>query len=186
MSIGKGSYSEVFKVLRKEDQQIYALKKVNIKSLSAKEQQNALNEVRILASISHDNVIAFKEAFIDDAKEFLFLIIEYADGSDLYQRIKDKQKENMYFDEKEIWRVLVHTLRGLQQLHDLGIMHRDIKSANVFMTNQSVAKLGDMNVSKLTDTNGLNYTQTGTPYYASPEVWESAPYDIKSDIWSLG
>jgi len=48
------------------------------------------------------------------------------------------------------------------------------------------AKLGDMNVSKVTAIEGLNYTQTGTPYYASPEVWKDEPYSYKSDIWSLG
>ena len=65
-------------------------------------------------------------------------------------------------------------------------MHRDLKSANVFLNKDGSAKLGDMNVSKLTDMKGLNYTQTGTPYYASPEVWRDQPYSIKSDIWSLG
>ena len=184
--IGKGSYSDVFKVKRKEDGQLYALKKVNIQNLSAKEQQNALNEVRILASIQHENVIAFKEAFIDQKHQFLCLVIEFADGCDLYQKIKEKQKATEYFEEGEIWQTLVHTLRGLKQLHDMKIMHRDLKSANVFLTDKGIAKLGDMNVSKLTDTKGLNYTQTGTPYYASPEVWNDAPYDLKSDIWSLG
>lgn len=65
-------------------------------------------------------------------------------------------------------------------------MHRDIKSANIFMNRDMSCKLGDMNVSKLADQNGLNYTQTGTPYYASPEVWRDEPYDFKSDLWSLG
>ncbi len=60
-----------------------------------------------------------------------------------------------------------------------------IQSANVFLTLDGKAKLGDLNVSKIAK-KGLNYTQTGTPYYASPEVWKDQPYDIKSDIWSLG
>lgn len=55
-------------------------------------------------------------------------------------------------------------------MHELEIMHWDIKSANVFLTKEMCAKLGDMNVSKIAQM-GLNYTQTGTPYYASPEVW---------------
>lgn len=71
-------------------------------------------------------------------------------------------------------------------MHDLNIMHRDLKSANVFLNRDFTVKLGDMNVSKVIGQRGLNYTQTGTPYYASPEVWKDEPYDFKSDIWSLG
>jgi NIMA (never in mitosis gene a)-related kinase len=70
-------------------------------------------------------------------------------------------------------------------LHDVHILHRDLKSANVFLNRDGTAKLGDMNVSKIAK-KGLLYTQTGTPYYASPEVWKDQPYDSKSDIWSLG
>jgi NIMA (never in mitosis gene a)-related kinase len=65
------------------------------------------------------------------------------------------------------------------------IFHRDLKSANVFLCKDGNAKLGDLNVSKVAK-KGLLYTQTGTPYYASPEVWRDQPYDHKSDIWSLG
>lgn len=68
----------------------------------------------------------------------------------------------------------------------MNVMHRDLKSANVFLNMDLTAKLGDMNVSKEANKRGLNYTQTGTPYYASPEVWKDEPYDTKSDIWSLG
>lgn len=82
--------------------------------------------------------------------------------------------------------MLVQIVVGLRALHEINIMHRDIKSANIFMAANNVCKLGDMNVSKLADNKGLNYTQTGTPYYASPEVWRDEPYDFKSDIWSLG
>ena len=65
-------------------------------------------------------------------------------------------------------------------------MHRDLKSANVFLNKDFTVKLGDMNVSKVANAKGLNFTQTGTPYYASPEVWKDEPYDMKSDLWSLG
>ena len=70
-------------------------------------------------------------------------------------------------------------------MHKINVMHRDLKSANIFLYNDMTAKLGDMNVSKVAK-KGLLYTQTGTPYYASPEVWKDRPYDSKSDIWSLG
>jgi len=65
------------------------------------------------------------------------------------------------------------------------ILHRDIKSANVFLAKGYQAKIGDLNVSKL-QKQGLARTQTGTPYYCPPEIWGDKPYDSKCDIWSLG
>ena len=80
--------------------------------------------------------------------------------------------------------------RGLKALHRLRIQHRDMKSANIFLHKDAggiIVKLGDLNVSKVAKgAAGLLYTQTGTPYYASPEVWKDQPYDSKSDVWSLG
>jgi len=62
--------------------------------------------------------------------------------------------------------------QGLQALHDRSILHRDLKSANVFLQDNGVFKLGDLNVSKIAQKDGMLFTQTGTPYYASPEVWK--------------
>jgi NIMA (never in mitosis gene a)-related kinase len=88
-------------------------------------------------------------------------------------------------DENMIWSVLIQMVRALKVLHGMKIFHRDLKCANVFLNKDGNAKLGDLNVSKVAK-KGLLYTQTGTPYYASPEVWKDQPYDSKSDIWSLG
>lgn len=74
---------------------------------------------------------------------------------------------------------------GLKSLHDKKILHRDLKCANVFITADKVYKLGDLNVSKVLKKD-FACTQTGTPYYASPEVWKDQPYGVKSDMWSLG
>lgn len=112
--------------------------------------------------------------------------MEYADGGDLFQRIFESQQSNSFISENEVWKIFIQIVRGLKAMHDLSIMHRDLKSANVFLNKDSTVKLGDMNVSKVANQRGLNYTQTGTPYYASPEVWKDEPYDIKSDVWSLG
>lgn len=89
------------------------------------------------------------------------------------------------FPEDEIWRTFIQIVNGLRALHMRKILHRDIKSANIFVTKDGVVKLGDLNVSKIAK-KGLLYTQTGTPYYASPEIWKDKPYDAKSDMWSLG
>ena len=183
--LGDGAYSVVYKVRRKADGNIYALKKVKLQNLNEKEKENALNEVRILASIKSTFVISYKEAFIEDSDSSLCLVMEYADNGDLYQKIVLFKKNKCLMDEIDIWRIFIQMTKGLKALHDLKILHRDLKSANVFLLSDGTAKLGDLNVSKVAR-RGLGYTQTGTPYYASPEVWKDQPYDNKSDIWSLG
>ena len=182
--LGEGSYSVVFKVRRKADSKVYALKKVKLKKLSEKEKKNALNEVRILASIKSNFVISYKEAFIEEEESSLCIVMEYADKGDLYQKITHFKRMGYYFDEMDIWKVFIQMTKGLKALHDLKILHRDLKSANIFLFNDGSTKIGDLNVSKVAK-KGVGYTQTGTPYYASPEVWRDEPYDSKSDIWSL-
>lgn len=75
-------------------------------------------------------------------------------------------------------------LKGLKFLHQANIIHRDVKSANIFFVN-GIAKLGDLNVSKVMEGNFAT-TQTGTPYYTSPEIWLGKKYTANCDIWSLG
>ena len=111
--------------------------------------------------------------------------MEYMNSGDLYQQIEQHKKKGTYFNEDQIWEIFTQIVHGLRALHHMNIMHRDLKSANVFMSKNGSAKLGDLNVSKVLK-KGLCDTQTGTPYYASPEVWCDQPYDYKSDIWSLG
>jgi len=196
-NLGDGAYSKVYKVKRIADGQMYALKIVALKNLSDKEKDNAINEVRILASIKHPNIIQYKEAFMDKGSESLCIVMELVDMGDLYgQILKNLKRQGSSIPQAEleyeglkedfIWRVFIQVVKGLKSMHDLNIMHRDLKSANVFLNQDDTVKLGDMNVSKVATQEGLNFTQTGTPYYASPEVWKDEPYDIKSDIWSLG
>ena len=183
--IGEGAYSTVYIVRRNEDDQLYALKKVKIQSLSLKEKQNALNEVRILASIKSPFVIGYKESFIDEVDQTLCIVMEYADEGDLFQKITLYKKLHTTFSENDAWKIFIQITKGLYDLHSYNILHRDLKSANVFLFRDGTAKLGDLNVSKIA-ARGLGCTQTGTPYYASPEVWKDNPYNLKSDIWSLG
>lgn len=186
--LGEGAYSAVYKVLRLADREVYALKKVKLPSLSDKEKQNALNEVRLLASIRHENIIGYKEAFFDDKTRCLCIVTECADSGDLFQQITKCQKERSHIPEADVWRYIHGMCHGLKALHDKSILHRDMKCANVFLSSagaDKVAKLGDFNVSKVAK-RGLCMTQTGTPYYASPEVWRDMPYDAKSDMWSFG
>lgn len=83
--------------------------------------------------------------------------------------INMRRKEHNFMPESEIWRAAIDILCGLQTLHSNSVIHRDIKSANIFKS-EGVYKLGDLNIAKICG--GMAYTQTGTPYYASPEVWK--------------
>ena len=183
--LGKGSFSTVYKVCRKSDNKEYAMKVVKITQLSEKERQNALNEIRILASIADPNIIAYKEAFFDEGIRCLCIIMEYADAGDLMQKINAKRLQKAFFPEAQLWKFLIQMTKGLRTLHNLKILHRDLKCANIFQMNDGSIKLGDLNVSKITQ-KGLAITQAGTPYYCAPEVWKGNVYDKKCDIWSLG
>ena len=184
--LGRGSFGSVYLVTRKQDNKIYALKTVILEKLSKKEQENSVNEVRILASVNHPNVIGYKEAFWNDKDSSLNIVMEYADDGDLQTKIQKMKKEGGMFNENLIWSYSIQMIEGLKALHDKKIMHRDLKSANIFLVkDKHQCKLGDMNVSKVIKDKVL-LTQTGTPYYASPEVWNDAPYSYKSDLWSIG
>lgn len=184
--LGRGSFGSVSLVRRKADGQLYGIKQVVIGKMGTKEKENALNEVRLLASISCKQIIGYKEAFFDDETQSLNIVMEYADDEDLDKKIKSKIKTNTSFKEDEIWFFTIQILKGLFALHEKNIMHRDLKSANIFLTKEGGVKLGDLNVGKYIKDNKLAITQTGTPYYASPEVWADLPYDFKADLWSLG
>ena len=85
--LGKGAFGSVWIVKRKEDGQRYAMKRVKISALDPRERENALNEVRILASLHHINIVAYKEAFFDEDSHSLCIVMEFADGGDLYNKI---------------------------------------------------------------------------------------------------
>ena len=184
--LGSGGFSKVYKVKRKIDNQIYALKKVQILNLSEKQKLNSLNEIRVLASIKNKYIVNYKEAFLDEKDCSLCLVMEYADRGDLANRIKQQKEKGKYFNEKDIWKVFIQLVKGLKSLHDMDILHRDIKCSNIFLFSDGVAKLGDLNVCKILSNDILGHTQAGTPAYAAPEVWMEKPYGLKSDIWSLG
>ena len=112
--------------------------------------KNSLNEVCILASINHPNVIRYKEAFWDNIENSLNIIMEYADDGDLETKIVKMRKEGDMFNESLIWSCSIQMIEGLKALHDKKIMHIDIKRANIFLVKvKHQCKIGDMNVSKV-------------------------------------
>jgi NIMA (never in mitosis gene a)-related kinase len=130
--LGEGAYSVVYKVKRMTDGGLYALKKVKLGSLSEKEKQNALNEVRILASVKSSFICTYKEAFYDENEQCLGIVMEFADKGDLYQKVCEFKKAGVYFEESDIFRIFIQITRGLKALHDMKILHRDLKVCLIF------------------------------------------------------
>ena len=126
-----------------------------------------LNEIRILASLKYKNIIGYKEAFFDENSKTLNIVMEYADDGDISLKIKNNLKRKLIFEENTIWNWIIQLLEGIQYLHDNKVMHRDLKSANLFLLKNGTLKIGDLNVSTLAK-NDLALTQT--PYYTSPEI----------------
>ncbi len=111
---------------------------------------SSINSLNLISSLFRNlNIISYKESFYEDATSSLCIIMEYADGGDLYNKILQYKKKGDYMPEREVWHIFIQIIRGLQALHDLKIVHRDIKCANIFMTKEGVIKLGDLNVSKV-------------------------------------
>ncbi len=119
--------------MRNSDRKEYALKQVKITTLTQREKENALNEVRILASLQSPFLIEYKQAFFDEPTGCLCIIMEFADDQDVYQKIVESQGKKVYLKEKMIWRTVVQIMRGLSILHRHRILHRDMKSANCFL-----------------------------------------------------
>ena len=111
--------------------------------------------------------------------------MEYADDGDLSTKIKQAKNKQGFCEESRIWNTLIQILEGLKYLQKSDIIHRDLKSANIFLTIKGTVKIGDLNINKIIG-KSMAITQTGTPYYASPEIWNDHPYDYKCDIWSAG
>jgi NIMA (never in mitosis gene a)-related kinase len=183
-TLGKGTYGEVYKARRECDGQIYAVKVVHLRSLSPEEIQQSVNEIRIMASFTSPFILRFYESFCDSKR--LILVMEYCRLGDLRHLIARKRKKERSLKESVIWCYLLQIVEGLRALHAAGVVHRDLKSANILVAAPDLAKIADLGVSTVLRTNELARTQIGTPLYLAPEVWRKRPYDHKCDMWAVG
>ena len=186
--LGKGSYGTVLQVRHNASGVIYALKKCDISKMAKREIADCLGEVRFLASVHHTNIIKFVDAFVTrDMPTYLCTVMEFADGGDLSAKVERHKARNAPLSEDVIFAYFLQMVEAISHLHKLKVLHRDLKTANIFLTANGQIKVGDLGVSSGSLSKGkLANTQIGTPFYMSPEIWANKPYDDKSDIWALG
>ncbi|XP_027447039.1 serine/threonine-protein kinase Nek3 isoform X3 [Zalophus californianus] len=173
--IGEGSFGRALLIQQESSNQLFAMKEIRLpKSLSGT--QNSRKEAVLLAKMKHPNIVAFRESF--EAEGHLYIVMEYCDGGDLMQKIKH-QKGKLFPEDM--------MCLGVNHIHKKRVLHRDIKSKNIFLTQNGKVKLGDFGSARLLSSPmAFACTYVGTPYYVPPEIWENMPYNNKSDIWSLG
>lgn len=181
--LGVGNMGSAFEVKRLLDGTQLVAKKVNLAGLSEKDRQEALRESQLHSDLKSPHIVSYKESFVE--KDQLIIIMEYCKGGDLACLLKKHTQNNQYLQESKVLNLFFQVCLALDYLHQKGIVHRDIKSSNVYLTQEGVVKLGDFGVSKVLQ-GSTTATQIGTPYYMSPEVCQNSPYDYKSDVWSLG
>ena len=142
----------------------------------------------VLASMHHSNICSYVESFLNAPRnDILYIVMDYADGGDLSGAVSRRKKARKPFTENEVMNMFVQICLALKHVHSRKILHRDLKSQNIFLTKKGVVKLGDFGIAKVLDNTGdVARTQIGTPYYLSPEICEDKPYGKKSDVWSLG
>ncbi|CEF64911.1 NimA-like kinase [Strongyloides ratti] len=181
---GKGSFGKAILYKRKIDNTYVIIKEIVMHSLSLSERQSALNEVSLLSQLDHPNIISYYDSFEDEG--ILMIEMEYADGGNLGQYLLMQQE---YLNENVIWFIFTQIVNGVCYLHQNSILHRDLKTANIFLTKTNDVKIGDFGISKIMGTNtkldGAN-TVIGTPYYISPEMCEGKSYNESTDIWAMG
>ncbi|XP_051254799.1 serine/threonine-protein kinase Nek3 isoform X2 [Dicentrarchus labrax] len=133
--------------------------------------------------MKHPNIVAFREAF--EADDLLCIVMEYCSGGDLLQRIRRQKTTQFCVD--EILRWFAQMCAAAHHIHDKRVLHRDLKSKNIFLTDNGTIKLGDFgSACILNSSKAYAHTYVGTPYYVAPEIWDNKPYNNKSDVWSLG
>ncbi|XP_050341942.1 serine/threonine-protein kinase Nek8 isoform X2 [Bactrocera neohumeralis] len=181
--VGQGSFGVAILYRRKFDNHHIVFKQINLAELTPSERDLAMNEVEVFSKLHHPNIISYLGSFIRD--NTLLIEMEYADGGTLAQVIADRLMKD-YFSERYIVAVFEQISSAINYMHSENILHRDLKTANVFLNKRGIVKIGDFGISKIMNTKVLAQTVLGTPYYFSPEMCEGKEYDHKSDIWALG
>eukprot|EP01052_Picozoa_sp_SAG31_P043788 SAG31_NODE_7412_length_1696_cov_1.253601_1_plen_200_part_00 len=131
--IGSGAFGTVYRVRRKVDGNVYVIKKVKILTMSRKEQESAINEVRIMASLDSPYVIKYYDSFIDG--DSLNIVMELAEKGNLAVMLKKARIKGLA--ENAVWKLFIQMTLGVYHIHLRNIVHRDMKPLNVLLDRHS-------------------------------------------------
>lgn len=183
-TIGQGSSGKAL-LVQDHDGKYYVMKLIDVGSMDRKQRRDAINEVRVLSLLRHPYIVSYRESFSENCT--LAIVMDYADGGDLHQRIKRTRRAGQSLSERQILRWFTEAALALKYMHDKHVIHRDFKSQNLFLTGLDRLRVGDFGISKiLENTAAFARTSIGTPYYLSPEICQEKPYTFSSDVWALG
>ncbi|XP_069778625.1 serine/threonine-protein kinase 3 isoform X2 [Narcine bancroftii] len=176
--LGEGSYGSVFKAIHKESGQVVAIKQVPVES----DLQEIIKEISIMQQCDSAYVVNYYGSYFKNTD--LWIVMEYCGAGSVSDIIRLRNKTLI---EDEIATILKSTLKGLEYLHFMRKIHRDIKAGNILLNTEGHAKLADFGVAgQLTDTMAKRNTVIGTPFWMAPEVIQEIGYNCVADIWSLG
>lgn len=181
--LGRGSFGSVHLVKRKRDNLLCACKEVSLAHLTAQKHAQALKEAQIMRQLTCPYTVQYMDSFIDS--ESLFLVLSYCAGGDLKQYLKGAK----VLQERTVWRISLRIALGLSYLHTHHVLHRDMKSENIFFETKGGDDvcIGDLGLARVLDsTAGVASTFCGTPRYISPEGFANDNYDSKCDVWAFG
>ena len=176
--IGSGAFSIVFKGYSLLNNNIYALKLID-SSVDEKLRSNMYEEVEILTSLSHPNIVNCINSFEIEGQ--IIIVMEYCPNLDLAYYSKNNK-----MDEKKIKLIMKQVLNGIKYLRLHNIFHRDLKPANILLDEYENVKISDFGFAKVISDNDLSKTLCGSPIYMAPEIMQHKPYNNKTDIWSIG
>ncbi|KAF8015366.1 hypothetical protein BT93_H1004 [Corymbia citriodora subsp. variegata] len=181
--IGKGAYGRVYKGLDLENGDFVAIKQVSLENIAQEDLNIIMQEIDLLKNLNHKNIVKYLGSL--KTKTHLHIILEYVENGSLANIIKPNKFGP--FPESLVAVYIAQVLEGLVYLHEQGVIHRDIKGANILTTKEGLVKLADFGVAtKLNEADVNTHSVVGTPYWMAPEVIEMSGVCAASDIWSVG
>jgi calcium-dependent protein kinase len=176
--IGKGGFSEVRKVLHMASNQIRAIKKIAKKDLSILGKKKLFREIEILKNLDHPNIVKIHEFF--ENSFYIHIVLDYIPGKELFEQIVST---NMLLTENNIRKIMKQIISTVNYLHNLNIVHRDLKSENILFDGKNITIIDFGTSTHMIEESLSKFT--GTILYIAPEVINKN-YNEKCDIWSCG